>query len=303
MKRLLAILLVGLVVLGGCSKSNGTEKQEIKVYTRDSSSGTRGAFEEIIGIKGKLSSSAAEASANGDMAKKVGSTRGSIGYVSLSTDFEANGIKAVSYEGVMPSNASVLDGTYTLARPFVYVSRAAGDFESDEKEQLVAAFIDYLINSIEGRQVVLAAGGIVDTTEAKAWSELKGNHPIVDQDNSAITLKTAGSTSVEKTLVAAMEQFIPMAGNFKFQPGQTGSGDGYKRVLGGEKDGANGADIGFASRAFEANEEVSKGLFHGEYAKDAVVIVVPKDSAVTNLTKQNLADIFTGAITDWSEIK
>ncbi|MEG0658807.1 substrate-binding domain-containing protein, partial [Anaerorhabdus sp.] len=259
MKKLLSLLLAGLLIAGcsstptnnenGGEATPGASTATVNVYTRDGSSGTREAFEGAIGLE-ELTQNAIEVSSNGDMATKVGNDTAGIGYVSLSTDFEANNIKALSFEGVVPTVETVLDGTYTMQRPFAFVTRSAGDFGSDEKEQLVAAFIDFLQNSTEGMAIVESAHGIVDITKGTPWAELAKNHPIVTQDNSAITVVTAGSTSVSKTLQAALEAFQPMAGNFQISMNQTGSGDGYKRVLGEEKDGANAADIGFASRNF-----------------------------------------------------
>lgn len=299
MKKLIASLLVLLVLVGCGSADAGQTSQEIKVYTRDSSSGTRDAFESIIGLEA-LTSESAETTGNGDMAKQVGAGDNGIGYVSLSTDFEANGIKPVSYEGVVPSVETVNAGEYKLARPFSFVTRSKGDFPSDAQEQLVNAFIDFLVNSTEGRQVVLAAGGIVDVSSATPWATLKANHPIVDQDNSSLTLKVGGSTSVEKTLTAAVETFIPMAGGFKYEPNLTGSGDGHKRALGSEKDSANAVDIGFASREFKSEEDVSGGMLSGVFAKDAVVVVVNKSNEVSNFTAQELVDIFSGTTTTWN---
>lgn len=276
----------------------------IKIFTRDATSGTREAFESIVGFADELSNDAFEVSSNGDMATKVGAEKNGIGYASLTTDFEANNLIPVKYEGVEATIETVVDGTYKLNRPFSYVTRAAGDFDSKEKEELVAAFIDYMENSVEGREVVLGAHGIVDVDAGTPWDELKKNHPIVDKDNSAITLYTGGSTSVEKTLKAALESFVPMAGNFKINMNHTGSGDGFKRVLGSEKDGANKADIGFASRAFKAEETVSAGMLSGVYAKDAVVVVVNKaNTAVTDLTQAQVASIFKGEIKNWEDLK
>ncbi|HLV49617.1 MAG TPA: hypothetical protein VKY25_01670, partial [Erysipelothrix sp.] len=105
MKKL-ALLLVLALVLVGCGsgndtdgEGNGNESATIMVYSRDESSGTRGAFEEIVGIEG-LTQEAAIASSNGDLATQVGQNLNGIGYVSLSTDFETNGIKPLSFEGV-----------------------------------------------------------------------------------------------------------------------------------------------------------------------------------------------------------
>lgn len=307
MKKILSLVLASMLIAGCSSQPKDTTvdtpttKQTINVYTRDASSGTREAFASAIGLE-DISASAIEVSSNGDMATKVGSDENGIGYVSLSTDFAASKLIPLSYEGVVPSEATVLDGTYAMQRPFNYVTRATGDFGSDEKEQLVAAFIDFLCNSTEGMSVVKSAHGIVDTTKGTPWAELAKNHPIVTQDNSATTLTTAGSTSVNGTLKVALEAFQPMAGNFQFTMNQTGSGDGFKRVLGEEKDGANAADIGFASRAFKAEEDVANAMASGSYCIDAVVAVVNENNPLTNATATQLKDIFTGTVTDFTTI-
>lgn len=313
MKKLLSLLLAGLLITGCSSAPNNTDNGSasatpeskgsvINVYTRDGSSGTREAFEGAIKLE-ELTQNAIEVSSNGDMATKVGNDTAGIGYVSLSTDFAANNIKALSFEGVEPTVETVLDGTYTMQRPFAFVTRASGDFGSEEKEQLVAAFIDFLQNSTEGMAIVESAHGIVDKTKGTPWAELAKNHPVVNQDNSGITLVTAGSTSVSKTLQAALEAFQPMAGNFQISMNQTGSGDGYKRVLGDEKDGANAADIGFASRNFKTEEDVTNAMSTGVYCIDAVVAVVNSTNALTNVTGQNLNDIFAGTVTTFADVK
>lgn len=277
---------------------------KINVWTRDEASGTRGAFEEIVGFEGELTVDATETSGNGDMAAKVGADAFGIGYVSLTTAFEDNNLKKVNLDGVEPTEANVLSGDYAVARPFNLVTRAEGDFETDEIEQLTAAFVDYLMNSVEGLEAVFSAGGIVDPDSGTPWDELKANHPIVDQDNSGLTLRTAGSTSVEATLKVALETFQPMAGNFKIAMSHSGSGEGFKTTLGSEKDGTAAAEIGFASRGFkdDGSEDVSGAMASGTYAMDAVVVVVSQDNALTDLTLEQLAAIFKGEISDWSEL-
>ena len=102
----------------------------------------------------------------------------------------------------------------------------------------------------------------------------------------------------------ASAAFQAEAGQFQFTMNQSGSGDGYKRVLGEEKDGANAADIGFASRSFEGDEDVTKGLVTGQYCIDAVVAVVSKDNTnVDNLTAAQIKSIFTGETTSWADLK
>lgn len=280
---------------------------DIKVYTRDSSSGTREAFEKGVDFEGSLTKNAIEVSSNDDMAAKVGADKNGIGYTSLSTDFEKNGVSALQYEGVTASSESVLDGSYKLQRPFMYVTRAAGDYGSDDKEQLVQAFLDFMQNSTEGMAIVKKNGGEVDESKAKPWDELsKKYEAVLGKDNSAITITTCGSTSVEKTVKASLEAFSPMAGNFKFTMNQSGSGDAVPRVLGKEKHGPNKGDIGFASRAFkeDGSEDISKAMESGQYCIDAVVAVVNKENTdVTSLTQAQLKSIFTGETLKWEDIK
>ncbi|NLJ71135.1 MAG: hypothetical protein GX328_06710 [Clostridiaceae bacterium] len=275
---------------------------QINVYTRDAASGTREGFESVVGFKDQLTDNANEVSSNGDMATKVGEDAQGIGYVSLTTDFEANNLQPADYEGVEPSVETVIDGSYLLSRPFCYTTRAEGDYESDELEQLVKAFIVFLTESTEGKEAVLSAGGIVDVEDSTPWDELKADHPIVDQDNSGLTITTGGSTSVEKSLNAALEAFQPLAGNFDKVVNQTGSGDGWKRTLGDDKDGPNASDIGFASRNFKDEEPTEDAMSADKYCDDAIVVVIEKNNPVTNFTQENLFDIFTGAVTNWEDI-
>ena len=154
-------------------------------------------------------------------------------------------------------------------------------------------------NSTEGMAIVKKNGGEVDESKAKPWDELsKKYEAVLGKDNSAITITTCGSTSVEKTVKASLEAFSPMAGNFKFTMNQSGSGDAVPRVLGKEKDGPNKGDIGFAS------EDISKAMESGQYCIDAVVAVVNKENTdVTSLTQAQLKSIFTGETLKWEDIK
>lgn len=310
MKKILSLLVVmvlalSLVACQGAKTSDDpsastSTASTINVYTRDSSSGTREAFEGAIGLgDGELTNAASEVSSNGDMATRVGQDVNGIGYASLTTDFEANNVKPLSFEGVEATNETVLDGSYKMQRPFKYMTRASGDFESDDKEQLVAAFIAFMTESVEGLTVVEENGGIVDMTNARPWSEIAQEYPVLNNDNSAITIRTGGSTSVEKVVSGCLEAFQPLAGNVDYAMAQTGSGDAQPRTLGSEKDGANAIDIGFTSREFNDDEDVSAAMESGEICKDAVVVIVEASNAMTDITKQEAYDIFSGTKTSF----
>lgn len=94
-----------------------------------------------------------------------------------------------------------------------------------------------------------------------------------------------------------------MAGNVQFTINQTGSSDGHKRTLGEEKDSVNAADIGFASRNFKDEEDVSSALSSGVYCLDAVVAIVnAENTAITDLTAEELAGIYSGEIKSWADL-
>lgn len=305
------LMVVGLILslgLVGCATTETPVEETksvtgtINVYTRDASSGTRGAFEEFIELKDKLTVTAIEVTGNGDMAVKVGEDLNGIGYVSLTTDFAANGITPLSYKGVEATEENVINKSYELARPFEFVTRASGDFVSEDQELVTLAFADFLMNSVEGREVVFAAGGIVDVDAGTAWETLKANHPVLSKDLSAVVLKTGGSTSVEKTLKAALETFQALTG-VQFEMNHTGSSDGFKRTLGSEKDSANAIDIGFASRYFKAEETVNLGASTGVYCMDAIVVVVnDENTLLTDSDKELVFNIFSGAVSTWEEV-
>jgi phosphate transport system substrate-binding protein len=75
----------------------------------------------------------------------------------------------------------------------------------------------------------------------------------------------------------------------------TGSGTGIESV-------ANGTcDIGLSSRALK-DEETAKGLVGTTIALDGIAIIVNADSKVSDLTVDQISQIFTGAVTDWSKV-
>lgn len=316
MKKLVKLFIVAMMMVSvvACSNGDGADANVtdtpapvatvINVYTRDASSGTREAFEKSIGLdEGTLTDKASEVSSNGDMATKVGLDVNGIGYASMTTQFEANGVKPLKFEGVEATIETVLDGSYKMQRPFNYVTRAAGDYVSTDMEELVSAFIAYITESVEGLSVIEGAGGIVDYTNAKPWEEISASYPVLNQDNSALTIRTGGSTSVEKCIRAALEAFKPLAGNVNFAMNQTGSGDGQKRTLGEEKDGANAVEIGFASRDFKDTEDISNAMSSGSFCKDAVVVIVNAANSIENITADSLKAIYNGTLTSFEDVK
>ena len=97
----------------------GGEDLEIAVLGREDGSGTRSAFEEIVGVENCVYKN--EYGSTGDVIGNVASNPNAIGYASLSAVDDT--VKAVKVNGVAPSEDTVKDGTYEIQRPFVMVIR------------------------------------------------------------------------------------------------------------------------------------------------------------------------------------
>ena len=109
------------------------------------------------------------------------------------------------------------------------------------------------------------------------------------------SVSTNGSTSMEKVIGALSEQFMADNSGVTVTYDPTGSGAGIEAASNGS------ADIGLASRALK-DEEKASGLTETVVALDGIAVIVNADSKVENLTVEQIGKIFTGEITDWSEV-
>lgn len=114
-------------------------------------------------------------------------------------------------------------------------------------------------------------------------------------NNQAETVATDGSTSMEAVIGTLGEAFEQENKGISFTYNPTGSGSGIKAVQEGR------CDIGLSSRALK-EEEKSNGLTETVLAYDGIAMIVHPDNPVTNLTIEQIADIYTGKITNWSQV-
>ena len=131
-----------------------------------------------------------------------------------------------------------------------------------------------------------------DTT-AEAGSEEASEEAAPADLSGSITM--AGSTSMEKLANALSEVFMEKYPNVSMQAEFTGSSAGIEALLAGQ------ADIGNVSRELKA-EELEKGVVSNVVAIDGIAVIKDNANAVADLTKQQLTDIYTGTITNWSEL-
>ena len=143
---------------------------------------------------------------------------------------------------------------------------------------------------------LMAGCGASKTEEQPAESsDTQTEQPAQTETQLSGAVSTNGSTSMEKVIGALSEQFMADNPSVKITYDATGSGAGIEAASNGS------ADIGLSSRALK-DEEVASGLVGTTVALDGIAIIVNAESQVADLTVEQIAKIFTGEITDWSQV-
>ena len=109
------------------------------------------------------------------------------------------------------------------------------------------------------------------------------------------SVATDGSTSMKSVIGALGESFQNANSGVTFTYNPTGSGSGIQAVSEGR------CDIGLASRGLK-DDAKSAGLTETVLAYDGIAVVVSPENPVSDLTIEQIADIYTGKITNWSEV-
>ena len=134
-------------------KDVGGNDAPIVVVGRESGSGTRSAFEELLKLEDACKYSN-ELDSTGAVMAKVASTPGAIGYVSL--DVIDDTVKTLKLDGVEPTEENIKAGSYSLSRPFVMATKG----EISEQSELVQNWFEY-IKSSEGQEIIKSVGLII----------------------------------------------------------------------------------------------------------------------------------------------
>lgn len=107
------------------------------------------------------------------------------------------------------------------------------------------------------------------------------------------TVSTNGSTSMEKVIGALSEAFMQENSGVKVTYDATGSGTGIESAKNGS------CDLGLSSRKLKDSET---GLVSHTIALDGIALIVNENSGVSNLSLEQVKQIFTGEITNWSQV-
>lgn len=286
-KFLKGMLALGLsaTALVGCSSGgddaqndDGSASGTITVVSREDGSGTRGAFTELMGIEedgtDNTTSSAQITNSTSVMMTTVEGNPYAIGYISLGSLNDT--VKAVTVDGVEATVENVESGEYTVSRPFLVCT-------TEDISELGQDFMNFIMSD-EGQAIVEEEGYIPrETTGAFTSNGASGD------------LTVGGSSSVTPVMEKLAEAYEEINTGANVSVQQSDSTSGAENTISGVY------EIGMCSRDL-TEEEQSKGLTPTTIALDGIAVIVNKENAVDNLTKDQIKQIYTGEITDWADI-
>lgn len=295
MKKTKKIIALGLIavmavsVFTGCSKKTSSESdfdkaKEIGVITCEDGSGTRGAFIELFGVEEKDSNgekvdktveTAVTTNSTSVMMTTVAGDLYSIGYISLGSLNDT--VKAIQIDGVDPTVENIKDGSYKISRPFNIATK-------DGLSEAAQDFIDFIM-SADGQKVLEDNGYITVAEDAAAYAG--------SMDSGKVVIH--GSSSIAPVMEKLKEAYLEKNPNVTIEVQQSDSSSGMTDAIDGT------CDIGMASRELK-DSETSEGLTPTVIALDGIAVIVNNDSPVTNLTSQQVKDIFTGVSAVWSDV-
>ena len=275
-------LLMALVM--GVSVASAEMTGAITVVSREDGSGTRSAFVELTGVEEKneagekVDNTTVEAivtNSTNVMMTTVAGDPSAIGYISLGA--LSDDVKALKIDGVEATAENVANGTYTVARPFNIATKG-------EATGVAADFITYVL-SAEANEII----------EEKGYIGVDGAKHYEAKDASG-KLTISGSSSVTPLMEALKEAYEKLNPNVTIELQQSDSTTGMQSAIDGI------CDIGMASRAVK-DSEIEAGLAPTTIALDGLAVIVNVENPVENMTLEQVKNVFTGATTDWSEIK
>ena len=132
-------------------KDVGGSDAEVVLIGREAASGTRDGFESITGTKDKCQYRQ-ELTSTGDVITAVSQNPDAIGYASLAAIKDS--VKALSVDGVTPSETTVKDGSYPVQRPFVLVT-----VEGKALSAAAQSFFGYA-TSADAADIIAKAGAV-----------------------------------------------------------------------------------------------------------------------------------------------
>lgn len=285
-KRIAMFAVVAIMAAVACvSMLACNQEKDILVVTREASSGTREAFDKYVGIAASdVVSTAEEYSSTGNVREKVASTATAIGYISLASVDDS--VKKLTVEGVEATYDNVRNGSYKISRPFLLLTGNGVELQPAAQD-----FFDYCMSKT-AEAAINAEKGITtsDFAERKEYA--------VPEAALSGTVVVKGSTSMEDMIKKLIAEYQKLGGDkvsgITFTTDFPGSGGGRTAA----KEDTVGNVIGLASSA-----HADSGYTEHTLCLDAVAVIVNKDNNdISDVDKDSLKAIYTGAVTKYSKI-
>lgn len=288
-KKLTALVLsavMAVTLMAGCGGNDGSSAESgstaISVIAREDGSGTRGAFNELMGVTvddvDNTAPSAEISQSTAVVMTTVAGNPNAIGYISLGSLNDS--VKAVQVDGMAASVENIMNGSYAAARPFLALSKG-------ELSPLAEDFMRF-VGSKEGQEIVQEEGYITADENAGSYEAAA--------DKMSGKIVVAGSTSVAPLMQKLADAYKALYSDVSIEIQQTGSGAGIISTIEGA------CDIGMSSRELKPEEE-AEGVKASKIAMDGIAVIVNVENQTENLTSEQVRQIFTGELTDWSEVK
>ncbi|MBR2490188.1 MAG: substrate-binding domain-containing protein [Ruminiclostridium sp.] len=152
-------------------------------------------------------------------------------------------------------------------------------------------------NKIKRAFALLAAASVLTLSLTACGGGDTAKAPEGEGETAAISgaVSTNGSTSMEKVVGVLAEQFMLDNSGVTVTYDPTGSGTGIEAASNGS------CDIGLSSRELK-EEETANGLTATVVALDGIAVIVNEACPVEDLSLADIAAIFTGEVTDWSQL-
>lgn len=266
-----AVLALGALLLSGCSKQEMQTVEgldalgKISAVTREDKSGTRASFDSLIG--GIIESEGlTEAGSTDDMLKAVGEDKSAIGY--LTSEAVDESVKVLTVGG-----KAVDDPKYPMIRRLYLVYK--GQLSDLEQE-----FITYVTG--KGQDIVKESFETVGKPDTFLSLKPKGK------------ILVGGSSSEAPVMEKLAEAYMKENPNAEVTVETTDSGTGIAGALEGTY------DLGMTSR--EPRDYEKDLLTFTPVAKDRIAVIVEKDNPLSDISKDQLRDIYAGKTAEWSDL-
>ena len=284
MKKAVAMAMAAMMTMSLGMTAMAAAEGEITICSREEGSGTRGAFIELFGVEekdadgNKIDNTTEAAKITNSTSVMLSTVEGdvnAIGYISLGSLNDT--VTAVKIDGAEATAENIVAGEYKVVRPFNIATTA-------EVSDAAADFIAYIMS--EEGQAVIEEEGYISVGEPAPFEggEVEGK------------VVVAGSSSVTPVMEKLAEAYGAVNDKVEIEVQQSDSTTGMTSAIDGL------CDIGMASRELK-DSELEAGLTPTVIAQDGIAVIVNNESGITELTSEQVKDIYVGNITTWEELQ